>query len=176
MSIIPSEPWFGKLVALAIEMHGDARDRIGRPWCQHFERVALRTLFRDPFADRASVEAGLMHDALMAGGKGKDWLREIGCQERAIDIIDLITPPPHGDYFRALEAITPEDNAIYLNYVRGLVASGDERAMHVKLADINDTCDMLREATLPSLKAQLHQRYIPSRDLLQERLERTSTV
>lgn len=38
---------------------------------------------------------------------------------------------------------------IYLDCARGLVDSGDERAMHVKLADINDTCDMLREATLP---------------------------
>ncbi len=173
MTLIPAGAWYHDLLRVAEDMHGDRKDRIGRLWCQHFERVALRVIFRDQLADKASVQAALMHDALMAGGRGAEWLREIGCEERAIDIVRLITPPPHANYFRQMDAVTPADNAIYLEYVRGLTTSGDERAMHVKLADLNDTIDAFREATLPVLKAQLRDRYIPSRDILQERLERS---
>ncbi|MGQ7414285.1 hypothetical protein ACTGVV_12225, partial [Streptococcus suis] len=98
------------------------RDRIGRPWYQHFERVALRLIFRNPKASRAQIEAAIMHDALMAGGKGRGFLDSIGLEPEAIAIIALTTPPPHGNYFRDFEAITPADNAIYLDYIRGVVA------------------------------------------------------
>lgn len=80
---------------------------------------------------------------------------------------------PHGDYFRALEAITPEDNAIYADYVERIVASGNEAALHVKLADFQDTCDLLNEARTPELKAQLRDRYEPARDRLLAVLEKT---
>lgn len=173
MSIIPKDAWYHELVALIEREHEGEIDRIGRPWYQHFERVALRLVFRLPTATKAQIQAALMHDALMAGGKGKDFLRSLGVEEEAIDIVELITPPPHGDYFRALEAITPEDNAIYADYVERIVASGYEAALHVKLADFQDTCDLLNEARTPELKAQLRDRYEPARDRLLAVLEKT---
>lgn len=172
MSIVPRERWYTSLVDLVERRHGDARDRLGRPWCQHFERVALRLVFRLPEVTKGQVQAALLHDAMMTGGGGLPLLRELGVEDEAIRIVELTTPPPHGDYFRALEAITPEDNAIYARYVEQLVASRDRAALHMKLADFQDTCDMLGETAVPELKAQLRDRYGPARDRLAAVLDR----
>lgn len=174
MSIVPRERWYTDLVGLVQRQHGDAEDRLGRPWYQHFERVSLRLIFRLPGATKGQVQAALLHDAMMAGGGGEPFLRSLGVEEEAIRIVALTTPPPHGDYFRALEAITPEDNAIYRDYVERLVATGDRGALHMKLADFQDTCDMLGEATLPALKLQLRDRYRPARDRLASALDRST--
>jgi hypothetical protein len=156
---------------LVRQEHGTTPDRIGRPWYQHFERVALRTIFRCPGVTQAQIEAALMHDALMAGGKGHDFLKEIGLLKEAIEIIELITPPPHGNYFRDFEAITAEDNAVYLDYISGVVRSGNQAAIHVKLADIRDTIDAFQAASSPVLKGQLYERYEPSMKLLAAAVE-----
>ncbi|MDQ8729053.1 hypothetical protein [Bradyrhizobium sp. LHD-71] len=166
MSLIPTEAWYRDRLKLVQEEHGATQDRIGRPWYQHFERVALRLMFRCPGASQAQIEAALMHDALMAGGKGRGFLEEIGLLDEAIEIIELITPPPHGNFFRDFEAITAADNAIYLAYIRGVVASGNKAAIHVKLADIRDTIEAFQAASSPVLKGQLRDRYQPSVDLL----------
>lgn len=171
MTLIPTEAWYHDRLKLVREEHGATRDRIGRPWYQHFERVALRTMFRCPGATQAQIEAALMHDALMAGGKGRGFLKEIGLLDEAIEIIELITPPPHGNYFRDFEAITAADNAVYLDYIAGVVGSGNAPAIHVKLADIRDTIDAFQAASLPALKGQLHERYQPSMNLLAAAVE-----
>lgn len=171
MTLIPTEAWYHDRLRLVREEHGATPDRIGRPWYQHFERVALRTMFRCPTASQAQVEAALMHDALMAGGKGHSFLKEVGLLQEAIEIIELITPPPHGNYFRDFEAITAEDNAIYLDYVARIIGTGHHAAIHVKLADIRDTIDAFQAASSPVLKGQLHDRYEPSMKLLAAAVE-----
>lgn len=171
MTLVPTDAWYHERLRLVREEHGDTPDRIGRPWYQHFERVALRTMFRCPDASRAQIEAALMHDALMAGGKGRGFLEGIGLLDEAIEIIELITPPPHGNYFRDFEAITAADNAVYLDYISGVVASGNTRAIHVKLADIRDTIDAFQASSSPVLKGQLRDRYRPSMDLLAAAVE-----
>lgn len=172
MSVVPRESWYVDLVRLLDSRHGDEKDRLGRPWRQHFERVALRLIFRCPGASKGQIQAALLHDALMAGGGGHAFLDEVGVEPEAVRIIERTTPPPHGDYFRALEAITLADNAIYADYVEALVASGDEAALHMKLADFQDTCDMLGATSVPELKAQLRDRYAPARDRLAAVLDR----
>lgn len=171
MTLIPTEAWYHDRLKLVREEHGATPDRIGRPWYQHFERVALRTMFRCPGASQAQIEAALMHDALMAGGKGRGFLKEIGLLDEAIDIIELITPPPHGNYFRDFEAITTADNEIYLRYISGVAASGNKAAIHVKLADIRDTIDAFQAASSAVLKSQLNERYRPSMDVLAAAVE-----
>lgn len=166
MSLLPSGTWFQDRVEMLNQELEGTKDRIGRPWYQHFERVALRLIFRYPEAGRDQIEAALLHDVLMAGGKGKSHLRELGLSERAIRIIEITTPPPHGNHFRDFETITDADNAIYLDYIRGIVALRDIDAIQVKLADIRDTIDVLLVSSDPVLKGQLHNRYLPSLDLL----------
>lgn len=171
MTLIPTAAWYHDRLKLVREEHGATPDRIGRPWYQHFERVALRTMFQCPGASQAQIEAALMHDALMAGGKGRRFLEGIDLLPEAIDIIDLTTPPPHGNYFRDFEAITPADNALYLTYVTGLIETRNRAAIHVKLADIRDTIEAFQASSSPVLKGQLRNRYQPAMEMLAAAVE-----
>lgn len=171
MSLIPTEQWYHDDLAIVREYFGDMPDRVGRLWYQHFERVALRILFRYPQAGRDLIEAALFHDSLMAGGRGKDGLRALGLSERAIEIVDRTTPPPDHNYFRDSERSTPEENQTYFNYIQRIIDSGDIDSIHFKLADIRDTLDLLQLSSDPNLKAQMHDRYLPSAKMLADAVE-----
>lgn len=171
MSLIPQHDWYAFRLEQIRESMDGTTDWIGRPWCQHFERVALRMIFRNATISRDAVEAALYHDALMEGGRGKDALRALGLSERCIEIVERTTPPAHRNNFRDTLPETPEDNLIYLDYIRKIISSGDMDAIHLKLADIRDTIDTLQQSDLPSLKTQLAQRYFPSMQLLSDAAE-----
>jgi hypothetical protein len=160
------EEWHARICKLVVEEHGGTTDRLGRPWSGHFQRVAARLVFRRPSVGRAAVEAALMHDALMAGGRGEQGLLSAGLLPESIALIALVTPPPHANYFRDLKNVSPEENAIYLDYIRRIIATTNADAIYLKLADVSDTIDSLAEVHIPQLGQQLHDRYIPSRDLL----------
>lgn len=171
MSLIPTEQWYHDYLAIVRDHFGDTPDRVGRLWYQHFERVALRILFRYPEASRDLIEAALFHDSLMAGGRGKDGLRALGLSERAIEIVDLTTPPPNHNYFRDSEPSTPEENQIYFDYVQRIIDSGDVESIHFKLADIRDTLDLLQISSDPALKGHMRERYLPSLKMLSDAVE-----
>ena len=168
MSLIPTDAWYLKLLAVVEKQQAGITDRIGRPWAQHFERVALRLIFRNPEASRAQIEAALLHDALMARGGGMEMLEAVGVSEEAKRIIEVTTPPPNADYYRHFETIGPAECAIYLDYVRTLVASGNRAAIEMKLADITDTIDACRAGATEVLVDQYRNRYEPSRQMLEE--------
>ena len=167
MSLVPTEQWYRALVAAVEHQQAGVMDRIGRPWAQHFERVALRTIFRNPAASRAQIEAALLHDAFMDRGGGAAMLRSLGVSEAAAEMIRLTTPPPDADYYRDFEAIGPDECARYLDYVRRLAASGDRAAIEMKLADITDTIDACRTGSTEVLVGQYRDRYEPSRRILE---------
>ncbi|WP_238368445.1 hypothetical protein [Mesobacterium pallidum] len=166
MTLPHRENWFLRHVAVIDAHYAGVPDRVGRPWSQHFERVALRMLFRFPQVSREALEAALYHDWLMAGGPGRAGLERAGLGTRAINLIDLVTPPPHNNHFRDMAAPTPEDTAVYFGYVQRIIDSGDIEAVHFKLADIRDTIDALHMLSDPDLKAQLTERYVPSVQML----------
>ena len=170
MSVVPDAPWYRAIVRAVEAQQDGVTDRLGRPWAQHFERVALRLIFRNPHATRAQIEAALLHDALMARGGGEAMLDQLGIGEDARGMIRLTTPPPDADFYRVFEAIGPAENAIYLDYVRGLVASGHRAALEMKLADIQDTIDACRTGASDVLIGQFRDRYEPSRLLLESAL------
>jgi hypothetical protein len=170
MSLLPEAAWYRDIVR-AVEMRqAGIRDRLGRPWSQHFERVAARLLFRNPAATRAQVEAALLHDAYMARGGGDHMLDELAIGSEARLVIRRTTPPPEADYFRDFEAIHAPETAIYLDYVRRLAGSGDMPAIEMKLADIHDTIDACRSGRTPVLVDQYRTRYEPSRIILENAL------
>jgi hypothetical protein len=68
------------------------------------------------------------------------------------------------------EEIGPAENALYLDYVRDLVASGHRAALELKLADIQDTIDACRAGATDVLIGQFRDRYEPSRVLLEAAL------
>ena len=168
MSLIPTDTWYLKLLAVVEKQQAGITDRIGRPWAQHFERVALRLIFRNPEASRAQIEAALLHDTLMARGGGMEMLEAVGVSEEAKRIIEVTTPPPNADYYRHFETIGPAECVIYLDYVRTLVASGNRAAIEMKLADITDTIDACRAGATEVLVDQYRNRYEPSRQMLEE--------
>lgn len=170
MSLVPDAPWYGALVRAVEQQQAGVVDRLGRPWAEHFQRVALRLIFRNPGATRAQIEAALLHDALMARGGGEAWLDGLGVGEEARAMIRITTPPPDADYYRVFEAIGPAENARYLDYVRGLAGSGHRGAIEMKLADVQDTIDACRTGATPVLVGQFHDRYEPSRLLLEAAL------
>lgn len=170
MSLVPSAPWYSAILAAVAAQQAGVTDRIGRPWAQHFERVALRLIFRNPQATRGQIEAALLHDAMMDRGGGQAMLDELGVSAEASEIIVLTTPPPNADYYRAFEQIGPAECALYLDYVRRLVASGNRAAIEMKLADIQDTIDACRAGATDVLVDQYRNRYEPSRQLLEAAL------
>ena len=152
--------------------HTGATDLNGRPWAEHFRRVALRLRLRYPQPNRDQLEAALLHDALMTGGGGRERMEALGLSEGAMEIVRITTPPPNADYYRDFRAVTPEDDAGYLTYMRGLVGSGNLAAVEMKLADVYDTIDQMRVRCDPQIISQVPNRYEPSRSILEDGLDR----
>jgi hypothetical protein len=169
-SLIPDAPWYRHLLSVVNRQQAGITDKIGRPWAQHFERVALRVIFRNPVASRAQIEAALLHDAMMDRGGGHAMLAELGIGAEATEIITITTPPPNADYYRDFSQVGPVECALYLDFVRGLVATGNRPAIEMKLADICDTIDACRAGISPLLIDQYRNRYEPSRRLLEAAL------
>jgi hypothetical protein len=143
MWLEPEEERWQRLLAELDTRHARATDLNGRPWAEHFRRVALRLGLRYPQRNRDQLEAALLHDALMTGGGGIGRMQALGLSEAAMEIVRVTTPPPNADYYRDFRAVTAEDDAGYLAYVHGLVASGNIAAIEMKLADVCDTIDQI---------------------------------
>lgn len=167
MWLEPDDPRWQRLIAELEARHAGATDLTGRPWAEHFRRVALRLCLRYPKPNRDQLEAALLHDALMARGGGKERMLGLGLSEAAIEIVRVTTPPPNADYYRDFRAVTAEDDAGYLEYVRGLVDSGNVAAIEMKLADVCDTIDQMRVQRDAVIEQQVPNRYEPSRAILE---------
>jgi len=170
MWLEPDDEGWRRLIAELAQRHEGATDLTGRPWAEHFRRVALRLCLRYPAPARDQLEAALLHDALMARGGGRDRMQALGLSETAMEIVRVTTPPPNADYYRDFRAVTPEDDAGYLDYVHGLVGSGNVAAIEMKLADVCDTIDQMCVLRDPLISQQVPNRYEPSRDILENGL------
>lgn len=170
MSLEPNAPWYREIVAAVEVQQAGIVDRLGRPWAEHFQRVAMRLVFRSPTATRAQIEAALLHDVLMDRGGGTEILDRLAIGAEAREMIRVTTPPPNADYYRAFEEIGPAENALYLDYVRRLVSSGNRQAVEMKLADIQDTIDACRASSTDVLVGQFRERYEPSRVIIEAAL------
>lgn len=166
-TLVPDAGWYRALLDAVHTQQAGVIDRVGRPWAQHFERVALRTLFRNPAASRAQLEAALLHDAFMDRGGGAAMLALLDVSPEAVEMIRVTTPPRDADFYRDFEAIGSAECARYLDYVRVLAASGNTAAVEMKLADVNDTIDACRLGATPVLIGQYRDRYEPSRRMLE---------
>lgn len=171
MLLEPGDERWQQLLAELEARHTGATDLNGRPWSEHFRRVAVRLCLRYPKPNRDQLEAALLHDALMTGGGGLSRMKSLGLSDAAIEIVRVTTPPPNADYYRDFKAVKPEDDAGYLGYVSGLVESGNVAAIQMKLADVCDTIDQMRALQDPAIIQQVPNRYEPSRSLLEDGLD-----
>ncbi len=169
-TLVPNQPWYTAILQEVALQQAGITDYVGRPWAQHFERVALRTIFRNPAATRPQIEAALLHDAFMDRGGNQPLLDRLAISPEARTIIALTTPPPQADYFRKFDRIGPAECALYLDYIDTLVAAGNREAIEMKLADIQDTIDACRLGNTQTLAGQYTQRYEPSRRRLEAAL------
>ena len=173
MTLIPQDPWYTTLLEEVAHLQQGLEDYVGRPWAQHFERVALRIIFRNPTAPRPQIEAALLHDVFMDRGGNQPLLDRLNIGPEAIEIIERTTPPPNADHYRNFAQIGPAECALYLDYIRTLIASAHRPAIEMKLADIQDTIDACRLGATPLLIDQYTNRYEPSRRLLEQALTPT---
>jgi hypothetical protein len=169
-SLVPDASWYRDLLSAVYHQHAGISDKVGRPRAQHFERVALRVMLRNPAASRAQIEAALLHDAMMDRAGGHAMLADLGVGAEAAEIIAVTTPPPNADYYHDFSEVGPAECSLYLDFVRDLFATGHRPAIEMKLADICDTIDTCRIGATPLLADQYHNRYEPSRRLLEATL------
>ena len=157
MSGILDEPWYRSALAFVQRRHEGKLDKAGKPYYQHFERVSdsVRRMF--PHATRSQIEAALLHDALEPNGCSVEEMRKAGIQAESIAIIRRIT--------------LPTDGRSYLKYVEDLVASGDVKAIEVKLCDNIEAYNSYKDATDPAGQSLFKERYVPSRRMMEEALK-----
>lgn len=170
MFLEPQDKRYEQLVAELERRHAGKFDLNGRPWMEHYRRVAIRTAMLNPNACRDQLEAALFHDALFTGGGGVALMQALGLGSEAMRIVVASTPPPNKDYFRDLRNMTKEENQMYHDYIVRLCETNDINTIEFKLADISDTIDQLTYSNDLGIRRQLIDQYIPARDLLERRL------
>lgn len=166
MQTLSKDARYTELLQAVQQMHEGARDAQGRPRAQHFERVVQRLLSRNPGAPRAQIEAALLHDVLTHPAGGPDFLDRLHVDAPTRAILERIVPPPNANHFQDVAQFTPKDNADYLAFIQALASSGDEDAMAVKLADLEDTVATLGETGTEICIRELNRQYDPSRRIL----------
>ena len=110
-----------KAIAIAAEGHAGQVDKAGNPYVLHPLRVMLRL---DTNEERI---AGVLHDVVEDCGWSLDDLRVEGFSEPVI---------------RAVEAVTKREGERYDDFVAR--AAADPIGRRVKLADLEDNCDLRR--------------------------------
>lgn len=133
-------PTIESTVRLIKELHAEQFDDQGQPYFLHPIRVSqnvLRLIF--PANDPDMVMAALLHDTIEDCGVDADFLRARGYSEDCIEMVELLTKPPG-------------DERPYMQVIDDLIASGNKKAMLIKIADNMDNLHPER-----SLRAERYQ-------------------
>ncbi len=115
-----------RAVSLATKLHKDQIDKGGSPYIGHPLRVMKTILYRG--YDVEVAIAAVLHDTVEDTPLTLDEVRE-QFGERVATIIDLVSKKP-GD--------------TYEQFIDRIIASGNQDAIHVKIADIEDNSDLSR--------------------------------
>jgi (p)ppGpp synthase/HD superfamily hydrolase len=111
-----------RAIAIAAEAHAGQQDKAGAPYILHPLRVMLRLASND---ERV---VGVLHDVCEdCPGWSFDRLRSEGFGEQVL---------------KGLDSVTKRDGETYENFVRR--AADDPVGRAVKLADLQDNCDLSR--------------------------------
>ncbi len=128
-------------------LHADQTDKAGQPYITHLARVVRHLLRLFPKATEAEIHAAWLHDAIEDCDITADTLQARGYTEQTVGIVELVTKDP-------------SDGLTYQQRIEALIATGNQGAMRVKLADLTDNSDPARLALLPEDRAiSLGKRY-----------------
>ncbi|SFF21066.1 HD domain-containing protein [Nitrosomonas sp. Nm166] len=112
-------------VALIKQLHAGQTDQAGKPYANHPRRVAqnVRRLF--PNCSDDVVIAAQLHDVIEDCGIKEADLRQKNYSPACIEMVFLVTK-------------NPEDKRDYQEVINDLIASGNQGAMMIKIADNMD--------------------------------------
>lgn len=116
------EPDILYTVNLIRQLHSGQKDQSGKPYADHPVRVARNLLRIFPDASKDMVKAALLHDTMEDCGISEDFLRTKGYSQGCIEMVKLVSKPSN-------------DAREYAKVIDDLVASGNEGAMKIKIAD-----------------------------------------
>lgn len=116
-------PLTKKALAFSYQAHHGVNDRTGVPYIFHPYEVALQ------LNDEVEVAAALLHDVVEDTEVTFDDLLSEGFPEEVVEVVRLLTH---------------DDDVDYADYILSLKASGNARAIRVKLADLNHNSNLLR--------------------------------
>lgn len=116
-----------EITQLAIAAHSGQKDMIGNPAILHVLAVGLMG------RNEPEQKAGFLHDVVEDTGLTIEDLRAEGVEEDVLAAVDLLTHR---------EGISYED------YVKNIVASGNEIAIHVKLNDLRQNLGRAADSML----------------------------
>lgn len=133
---------------LAAQLHTGQVDKAGRPYIEHLTRVMLRVQANG--GNPPQLIAALLHDSIEDGKASAEQLVRLGVPDAALVLILVLTKGKGQGY----------EN--YLSSVRG-----NQRALLVKFADLDDNGDPARLAVLPvDVAERLRKKYESARQFL----------
>jgi (p)ppGpp synthase/HD superfamily hydrolase len=117
---------------LAAQIHEGQTDKAGRPYIERCERVARNLMRRWPEASKDEIQAALLHDVIEDGTDPAliETASQLGISDRAMEIV---------------RRLTRDGSLSYFDWIEQIARSGDEGAIRVKLADLEDNSDPARE-------------------------------
>jgi len=128
----PPHPDLGQSIEIMRAAHEGQIDKSGRPYWLHPLRVAMRLMQCTP----EERHAALLHDVVEDTRVTLENLREMGYGEEVLELVNLLTRrKPEGESHK--------------QYVERIVASGNAKALRVKLADVYDNMSPARTRALP---------------------------
>ena len=116
-----------EITQLAIRAHSGQKDMIGNPAILHVLAVGLMG------ETEQEKKAGFLHDVVEDTDLTLEALRSQGVEEDVLTAVDLLTH---------------RDGVSYEDYVRNIVASGNEIAIHVKLNDLRQNLGRAADSML----------------------------
>lgn len=128
-----------KSAVLVSILFKDRKDKSGKPYLGHLLRVSNRMTSLD------GMVAGLLHDVVedIPNIEFEDLL-DIGIPENIVDSLRLITKEP------TTRKLTQEEKLRKYNQeIDKIIASGDDLALELKIADMSDNYDPDRLKDLP---------------------------
>lgn len=125
-------PDLGTTIELMRAAHEGQMDKSGQPYYLHPLRVAMRVAH----CSAAERHAALLHDVVEDTPVIIAALAEHGYSDEVLELVALLTRN------------TPEGES-HRQYMARIVASGNVRAMRVKLADVYDNMSPARTRSLP---------------------------
>jgi (p)ppGpp synthase/HD superfamily hydrolase len=146
-------PSVSKAIQLIRRVHGEQKDKNGKPYWRHPIRVMTRLGRSATVTERC---AALLHDVVEDTATTLQDLRKEGFSSAVVRAVDLLSRSP---------------DVTYEEYLRRIVRSGNIAAMRVKLADLLD--NMSPERVVPNRRehARLLKRHRAAEQLIRSNLQ-----